>query len=149
MSDEKIEISESSLTKIAGLLTTVAPIGLGVLQYVNDPDNFVGLLICALLFVVLVLWRQTQATVRKLEAEILILRNLLMDRDDLYSRYKALSNNTIVNMFAQISRLSGFRDAGSTSVDPATGATVYVAPVGPQDSPFRRATDPGNVGLSG
>lgn len=139
--EQKIEISETTLTKIASMLATMAPIGLGVLQYVNDPNNMVGILICLLLFVVLVLWRQTQATVRELKAEILILRNLMERRQTTYSRYKEISNNTIVNMFAWINRLAGERDAGSITLDPETGASVYVAPAYVPIPGGRRVTD--------
>ncbi len=140
--DQKIEISETTIAKLASMLATVAPIGLGVLQYINDPNNMVGILICLLLFVVLVLWRQTQANVRELKAEILILRNLMERRQSLYARYKEISSNTIVNMFAWINRLAGERDAGSISMDPDTGASVYVPPVHvPPDGQHRRAAD--------
>lgn len=128
MTDQNIEISEGTLTKIASMLATVAPIGLAVLQYVNDPENVVGILVCLLLLVVLVLWNQTQKTVRELKADIQILRNLLEAERNLHAQYKEISNNTIVNMFAWINRLAGERDAGSITLDKETGASVYVAP---------------------
>lgn len=142
MTDQNIEISEGTLTKIASMLATVAPIGLAVLQYVNDPENVVGILVCLLLLVVLVLWNQTQKTVRELKADIQILRNLLEAERNLHAQYKEISNNTIVNMFAWINRLAGERDAGSITLDKETGASVYVAPpIITNPLQMRRGTD--------
>lgn len=139
--DQRIEISESTIAKIAANLATLAPIGLAVLQYVNDPENTVGILICLLLLVVVVLWRQTQNHVRKLEAEVFLLRGMIAKQQDHHTKYKQISNNTIVNMFAWINRLAGERDAGSIQLDPETGASVYIPPP-PIASPLlRRATD--------
>lgn len=140
-SDQRIEITESTIAKVASNLATLAPIGLAVLQYVNDPSNTVGILICLLLLVVVVLWRQTQGNVRELKAEILLLRGLIVKQQDQHTRYKQISNNTIVNMFAWINRLAGERDAGSIRLDNDTGASVYLPPP-PMPSPvLRRATD--------
>ena len=143
---DRIEISESTLTKLASMLATIAPIGLGVLQYVNDPNNIVGILVCLLLLVVLVLWNQTQKTVRELKADIQILRGLLEAERNNHAQYKEISNNTIVNMFAWINRLAGERDAGSITLDKDTGASVYVAPVVlPVPPQLRRASDLANA----
>lgn len=143
MSEQSIEISESTLSKIASMLATVAPIGLAVLQYVNDPENIVGILVCLLLLVVLVLWNQTQRTVRELKADIQVLRGMLDSERNLHAQYKEISNNTIVNMFAWINRLAGERDAGTISLDKVTGASVYNAPAAvPAPPQLRRATDP-------
>lgn len=140
-SEQRIEITESTIAKIASNLATLAPIGLAVLQYVNDPTNMVGILICLLLLVVVVLWRQTQATVRELKAEVLLLRGLIVKQQDQHAKYKQISNNTIVNMFAWFNRLAGERDAGSIQLDGETGASVYLPPP-PVVSPLlRRATD--------
>lgn len=139
--EQRIEITESTIAKVASNLATLAPIGLAVLQYVNDPENTVGILICLLLLVVVVLWRQTQGTVRELKAEILLLRGLINQQQANHSRYKDISNNTIVNMFSWINRLAGERDAGSIQLDKDTGASVYMPPVVVVPSILRRSTD--------
>lgn len=140
--DQKIEISESSVARLLGSLTAFAPIGLGVLQWLNDPNNFVGMLICGLLFVVIMLWRTTQQTVRELKAEVALLRKIMKEDKTMWESYKAITNTTIMNMFARINQLSGQRDAGSISWDKETGASIYVPPpvVVPSDG-FKRATD--------
>ena len=144
MTDEtqRIEISESTIAKVASNLATLAPIGLAVLQYVNDPENTVGILVCLLLLVVVMLWRQTQSTVRELKAEVLLLRGLINQQQTVHTRYKEISNNTIVNMFAWINRLAGERDAGSIELDNATGASVYRPPPASGSPLLRRSTDP-------
>lgn len=139
--DQRIEITESTIAKAAANLATLAPIGLAVLQYVNDPTNMVGILICLLLLVVVVLWRQTQGNVRELKAEVLLLRGLIVKQQDQHTKYKQISNNTIVNMFAWINRLAGERDAGSIQLDADTGASVYLPPPAVPSPMLRRATD--------
>lgn len=148
MSDEateqRIEISESSIAKLLGSLATIAPLVLAGLQYLNDPSNFVGLLICGLLFVVIMLWRTTQQTVRELKAEVVLLRTAMQKEKSLHDAYKAITNVTTLNMFARINQLSGLRDAGSIAWDKDTGASVYVPPPrqDPPDGSFKRAGDP-------
>lgn len=128
MSEPKLEISESTITKIGGMLTTLAPIGLAVLQYVNDPDNIVGILVCIVLMVTLVLWRQTQQNVRELKADVAILREALKVERDVMTKYKEVSVTTIMNMFGWLQRLAGARDAGYIALDKETGATIYYPP---------------------
>lgn len=140
--DQRIEISETTISKLGSGIAALTPIALGLFQYLNDPENLVGVLICVVLFISLMLWRNTQQQLREVKAAYVLLSKKFEDASGRHSKYGQITSNTITNMMMQIGRLSGYQDAGSLVLDPDTGAQIYNPPplmIAPP--PLRRASD--------
>lgn len=150
---QQMTISESSIAALVSVLSAAIPVAIAGLTYLNDPSNYTGLLVCALLLVSILFWRNTNQQLQEVKAACAALRKQIENQrlqyesqiDSVYSMhsaYKAVSMTTIMNMFAQITRTARERDCGSVVMDEKTGAPVYIPPVAlpPADGERRRSS---------
>lgn len=128
------------MNRLISALAALLPIVMAALTYANDPKNFTGLLVCGLLLVSVMFWRSTNQQLQETKAALAELRKQFeTEREDrrkemavlatLHTDYSSIAMTTVVNMFAQISRLAGERDVGAVLRDERTGAPTYVPPV--------------------